>query len=56
MDIWEQLYQAAKPLYHPEAVNEFIYAHNVVCALQSKSGQILGSMSTVVGNSIYKIV
>ncbi|MFD1455762.1 cytidine deaminase family protein [Levilactobacillus lanxiensis] len=40
MDIWEQLYQAAKPLYHPEAVNEFIYAHNVVCALQSKSGQI----------------
>ncbi|GEO68277.1 cytidine deaminase family protein [Levilactobacillus acidifarinae] len=40
MDIWEQLYQAAKPLYHPEDVNQFIYAHNVVCALQSRSGQI----------------
>jgi len=40
LDIWEQLYTAAKPLYHPEAVNDFIYAHNVVCALQSASGKI----------------
>lgn len=40
LDIWEHLYQAAKPLYHPEAVNDYIYAHNVVCALQSKSGKI----------------
>lgn len=40
MDIWEQLYTAAKPLYHPEEVNAFIYAHHVVCALQSKSGAI----------------
>lgn len=40
MDIWEHLYQDAKPLYHPEAVNDYIYAHNVVCALQSKSGKI----------------
>lgn len=34
MDIWEELYQAAKPYYHPTAVNDFIYTHNVVCALQ----------------------
>lgn len=40
MDIWEELYQAAKPYYHPTAVNDFIYTHNVVCALQSKSGKI----------------
>lgn len=40
MDIWQQLYAAAQPLYHPEEVSEHLYAHNVVCALQSQSGQI----------------
>jgi len=40
MDIWEKLYLAAKPLYDPHEVNDFIYANNVVCALESKSGKI----------------
>lgn len=40
MDIWEKLYQSAKPLYKPAELNKFIYANNVVCALESKSGKI----------------
>lgn len=40
MDIWEKLYNTAKPLYRPAELNEFIYANNVVCALESKSGKI----------------
>lgn len=41
MDIWEKLYNVAKPLYKPAELNEFIYANNVVCALESKSGKII---------------
>ncbi len=40
MDIWEKLYLAAKEHYHPEDVSPFIYAHNVVCAIESESGEI----------------
>lgn len=40
MDIWEQLYQKAKEHYHPEDVSPFIYAHHVVCALESENGEI----------------
>ena len=36
MDIWETLYQRAKAEYHPEEVSPFVYAHHVVCALESE--------------------
>lgn len=40
MDIWEKLYNKAQPLYKPAELNDFIYANNVVCALETKSGKI----------------
>ncbi|WEV43902.1 cytidine deaminase [Lactobacillus sp. ESL0684] len=40
MDIWQKLYQAAKVEYHPQDVTPFIYAHNVVSALEAADGQI----------------
>ncbi len=40
MDIWERLYRAAKEQYHPEEISPFIYAHHVVCALESADGTI----------------
>lgn len=40
LDIWEKLYLEAKKNYHPTAVNEFIYTHHVVCAIQSMSETI----------------
>lgn len=40
MDIWEKLYLKAKELYHPEEISPFIYAHHVVCALESENGEI----------------
>jgi len=40
MDIWEKLYQAAKKEFHPEEVSPFVYAHHVVCALESENGEI----------------
>ena len=40
MDIWERLYEAAKAEYHPEEVTPFLYAHHVVCALESWDGDI----------------
>ena len=40
MDIWEKLYIKAKEQYHPEEVSPFIYAHHVVCALESDNGEI----------------
>lgn len=40
MDIWETLYRKAKEQFHPGEISPFIYAHNVVCALESKSGEI----------------
>lgn len=40
MDIWEELYLKAKEQYHPEVVSPFLYAHHVVCALQSENGDI----------------
>ena len=40
MDIWERLYEAAAKEYHPEDVSPFIYAHQVVCALESENGEI----------------
>ncbi len=40
MDIWERLYEAAKDLYHPQEISPFLYAHHVVCALESGNGTI----------------
>jgi len=40
MDIWEKLYEAAKQQYHPQDVSPFLYAHHVVCALESENGEI----------------
>ena len=40
MDIWERLYEKANAEYHPEDVSPFIYAHNVVCALEAENGEI----------------
>ena len=40
MDIWKQLYLKAKEQYHPEEVSPFVYAHHVVCALESENGEI----------------
>jgi Cytidine deaminase len=40
MDIWEKLYLAAKKQYHPQEISPFIYAHHVVCALESENGEI----------------
>lgn len=40
MDIWDKLYAAAKEQYHPEDVSPFVYAHHVVCALESENGEI----------------
>lgn len=40
MDIWEQLYQKAKEQYCPTEVSPFVYAHHVVCALESENGQL----------------
>lgn len=40
MDIWEKLYMAAKEQYHPQDVSPFVYAHHVVCALETQEGDI----------------
>lgn len=40
MDIWEKLYNEAKKHYHPKEVTPFIYAHHVVCAIESENGEI----------------
>lgn len=40
MDIWETLYERARAQYHPEEVSPFLYAHHVVCALESAGGEI----------------
>lgn len=40
MDIWQRLYQKAKEEYHPGEISPFIYAHHVVCAIESEDGTI----------------
>lgn len=40
MDIWGKLCAAAQEQYHPGDVSPFIYAHHVVCALESENGEI----------------
>ena len=40
MDIWERLFDKAREEYHPEDVSPFIYAHHVVCAIESENGEI----------------
>ena len=40
MDIWEEMYLAAKELYKPEDISPFIEARHVVAAVQSESGKI----------------
>lgn len=40
MNIWEKMYEKAKESYCPKDVSPFVYAHHVVCALESESGEI----------------
>ena len=40
MDIWQKLYEKAKEQYAPGEVTPFLYAHHVVCALESENGEI----------------
>ena len=40
MDIRDTLYEQARAQYHPAEVSPFLYAHHVVCALESDSGEI----------------
>ena len=40
MDVWEKMYEKAKGLYRPEDVSPFVYARNVVCALEAENGEI----------------
>lgn len=40
MDIWEKLCHAAAKEFRPRDVTPFIYAHHVVCALESENGEI----------------
>ena len=40
MDIWESMYEKAREQYHPEEVTPFLYAHNVVCAIEAENGEI----------------
>ena len=40
MDIWETLCQKAQEQYRPAEITPFLYAHQVVCALESENGQI----------------
>lgn len=36
----EKLYLKAKEQYYPEEVSPFVYAHHVVCAVESENGEI----------------
>lgn len=40
MDIWKELYETARAQYRPQEVSPFVYAHHVVCALESGNGEI----------------
>lgn len=40
MDTWNIMYERAREQFHPEEVSPFVYAHNVVCALEAKNGDI----------------
>ncbi len=40
MDLWEKMYKKAKECYCPKDVSPFVYAHHVVCAIESESGEI----------------
>lgn len=40
MDKWQEMYQLAKELYHPQEVSPFVYANHVVAALEAEDGQI----------------
>ncbi len=40
MDIWKKLYEKAREQYKPTEVSPFVYAHHVVCALESENGEI----------------
>ena len=40
MDIWQELYEKARAQYGPQEVSPFVYAHHVVCALESENGGI----------------
>ncbi len=39
-DIWEKMYNLAMEQYNPTDVSPFVYAHNVVCAVEAENGEI----------------
>ena len=39
-DVWETLYERARAEYRPQEISPFLYAHHVVCALESENGEI----------------
>ncbi len=41
MDIWQELYEKARAQYGPQEVSPFVYAHHVVCALESENGEFI---------------
>ena len=40
LDIWEELSTKAKEQYCPTDVSPFVYAHHVVCAIESEDGRL----------------
>lgn len=57
MDIWEQLYFKAKEQYHPAEVSPFMYAHHVVCALESENyGGLRKTGNCYLGTAAPKLV
>ncbi len=40
MDIWKELIERARELYHPEDITPFITVSHVVCALEAENGEI----------------
>lgn len=40
MDIWERMYEATAAKHNPRDVSPFIYAFNVVCAIEADNGDI----------------
>lgn len=40
MDIWEELFVAAKDLYKPQYTTKFIYSHHVASAIEADNGDV----------------
>ena len=55
MDIWEKMYLKAKEQYQPHEVSPFIYAHHVVCALESENGEIYKRFCIEIINVVFDL-